>query len=60
MNHARKWLQDRAYPLHVVAFLLMLISPLLMYLAAQQGATTWIYPPLALFILANLLELCIP
>ena len=60
MNPARKWLQDRAYAAHVAAFLMMLVAPLLMYLAARHAITAWIYPPLALFILANLLELCIP
>ena len=59
MSTARKWLQDHAYPTHVTAFLLMLVAPPLMYLAAQHNPA-WIYPPLALFILANLLELLIP
>jgi hypothetical protein len=57
MKHAQNWLGERRYPLHVIAFLLMLASPLLMFLAAQRGATAWIYPPLALFTFANLLEL---
>jgi len=60
MRTLRNWLSSRRYPLHVTAFLLMLASPPLMFLAAQRGATAWIYPPLALFIIANLLELFIP
>ena len=60
MKHTQNWLGEHRYPLHVTAFLLMLASPLLMFLAAQRGATTWICPPLALFIFANLLELLIP
>ena len=60
MNPRRKWLQDRAFAVHATAFLLMLAAPPLMYLAAEQGATAWIYPSLVLFIFANLLELCIP
>jgi hypothetical protein len=60
MHPTRKWLKDHAYPAHLIAFLLMLLSPLLMVLAAQHAAPAWIYPPLALFILANLLELFIP
>jgi hypothetical protein len=60
MDHARSWLQQHSYPLHLTVFLLMLASPALMFLAAQHGHTAWIYPPLALFILANLLELFIP
>lgn len=60
MYPARKWLRSHAYALHSAAFLAMLAAPPLMFLAAQRGAANWIYPPLALFILANLLELCIP
>jgi len=60
MHPAQNWLQGHRYALHVTAFLLMLTSPPLMFLAAQRGLTAWIYPPLALFIFANLLELSIP
>ncbi|OGO37156.1 MAG: hypothetical protein A2W35_00025 [Chloroflexi bacterium RBG_16_57_11] len=60
MKHAQTWLRRYAFPFHVTAFLLMLTSPTIMVLAAQRGTTSWIYPPLALFIFANLLELFIP
>jgi len=60
MSPLRLWLSSRSYALHLTAFLLMLVSPPLMFLAAQRGLTAWIYPPLALFIFANLLELFIP
>lgn len=60
MSPGRKWLQDHAYAAHVTAFLIMLAAPVLMFAAAQRAAPEWIYPPLALFILANLLELFIP
>jgi hypothetical protein len=64
MNLTRKWLQPYAYAAHVAAFLIMLVTPVWMYIAVQQAtaaqrAEAWIYPPLALFILANLLELLI-
>lgn len=38
----------------------MLATPVWMYLAVQHAAPGWIYPPLALFVIANLLELSIP
>jgi hypothetical protein len=72
MNRAQRWLKAHAYAAHVAAFLIMLAAPVWMYLAAQHAiaaqhatpappaASAWIYPPLALFILANLLELFIP
>lgn len=60
MKPARKWLQGHTYAAHVTAFLAMLAAPALMALAAQQAAPGWIYPPLALFVIANLLELSIP
>jgi hypothetical protein len=59
MTHARSWLQGHAFAAHVTALLLMLAAPPLMLLAALHAAPAWIYPPLALFILANLLELFI-
>jgi len=60
MNPGRKWLKDHAYAAHVVAFSIMLAAPILMFLAAQRAMPAWIYPPLALFVSANLLELFIP
>jgi hypothetical protein len=60
MNTGRKWLRDHAYAAHVAAFSMMLAAPVFMYWAAQHAAAGWIYPPLALFVLANLLELFIP
>jgi len=55
MDFARRWLHD-APSCHVVAFLLMLAAPPLMFLAAQHALPLDL-PPLALFIFANLLEL---
>jgi hypothetical protein len=72
MNRAQRWLKAHAYAAHVAAFLIMLAAPVWMFwaaqhataaqhaIAAQHAAPGWIYPPLALFVLANLLELFIP
>jgi hypothetical protein len=66
MNRAQRWLKAHAYAAHVTAFLIMLAAPVWMFLAAQHATAAqraepvWVYPPLALFILANLLELLIP
>jgi hypothetical protein len=60
MNPVRKWLQAHAFAAHVTALLIMLAAPVWMFAAAQRAGSAWIYPPLALFILANLLELSIP
>jgi hypothetical protein len=60
MDSLHHCLRQRAYAANLTAFLIMLILPVLMALAAQRGLTACIYPPLALFIFANLLELFIP
>jgi hypothetical protein len=52
-----KWLQTHKFQAHTLAFLLIALPPIPMYLAVQGGATGWIWPLLALVISGNLLEL---
>ena len=52
-----KWLQTHKFQAHTLAFLLIALPPIPMYIAVQRGATSWIWPLLAPVILGNLLEL---
>jgi hypothetical protein len=54
-----KWLQQRTNSVYMVSFLLMIVSPALMYLALKGGQPAWVYFPLAVFILANILLLLV-
>jgi hypothetical protein len=52
-----KWLQTHKFQAHTLAFLMIALPPIPMYIAVQRGATSWIWPLLAPVILGNLLEL---
>jgi hypothetical protein len=54
-----KWLQQRNNTVYMVSFLMMIVSPILMYCAVKGGQPAWIYFPLAVFILANILLLLV-
>jgi len=54
-----KWLQQRNNTVYMVSFLMMIVSPILMYFAVKGGQPAWIYFPLAVFILANILLLLV-
>ena len=51
------WLQKRTNTVYMVSFLLMLLSPILMYFAMQAGQSGWVYFLLAVFIFGNVLLL---
>ena len=51
------WLRGHKFEAHLIAFLLMVLPPIPLYLAARSGAETWIYILLAPVVLGNLLEL---
>ena len=53
------WMQKRTNKVHMVSFLLMLLSPVPMYFALQGGQPGWAYFLLALFILGNVLLLLV-
>ena len=50
-------LHTHRYTAHLVAFLLMILSPLPMFYFAQHGAIGWVWVLLAIFILGNLVAL---
>jgi hypothetical protein len=50
-----KWLRKNTFRVHLVAFLLMIIPPALLYLAAETGATGAIWLLLAMVITGNIL-----
>jgi len=59
----RKWIErlaENKYKLYVLAFLMMVIPPLPMYYAAQQGFIALIWVLLGVVILANFLVLLMP
>lgn len=59
MDAVRNWFRKHVYETHVIAFLLMVIPPVPLYLAAQQQATAWIWPLLGLVVLGNILALLV-
>lgn len=54
-----RWLQSRSNTVQLISFLLMILSPIPMYLAVQSGQSGWLYLLLALFILGNVLVLLV-
>lgn len=48
-----------AFETHTAALLLMLLPAVPLYLAAQQGATGWIWPLIGIIVLGNLLVLAV-
>jgi hypothetical protein len=50
-----KKLREQTFKIHLTAFLLMILPPLPMYLAAQSGNTVWLFVLLGLVILGNFL-----
>jgi hypothetical protein len=54
-----KWLRKNTFKVHLVAFLLMIIPPALLYFAAERGDPDLIWPLLGLIIAGNLLVLLV-
>ena len=54
-----EWLRTHPFEAHSIVFLLMIIPPIGLYWAVQNGAMTWVYVLLLPIILANLIELTI-
>jgi hypothetical protein len=57
MSSLRDWLTKHQFLRHGLAFSLMVLAPVPMALAAQQGAVAWVWIFLGVFIFANLLAL---
>jgi hypothetical protein len=54
-----EWLRTHPFEAHGTAFLLMILPPIGLYWAVQNGAMIWVYLLLVPIILANLIELAI-
>ena len=57
MAALRDWLRKSRFQVYGIAFVLMVLAPVPMVLAAQSGAVAWIWIFFSLFIFANLLVL---
>lgn len=55
MRHFRSRLGRNKFELHLIAFLMMVISPVGMYFAAQGNASAWICILIGVVVVANLL-----
>lgn len=60
MSNFKEHLRKRKFELHLTALLLMLLPPIPMYFAAQNGAMTLIWILSGIVILGNLLAIVIP
>jgi len=56
----RHWLHQRRFQAHLLAFALMILPPLPLYFAAQQGANLWIWLLIGLVVIGNLLAIGVP
>ena len=57
MNEFVQRLSDRKYRVHQIAFALIVLPSILMYFAAQQNASGWIWFLLGFIVFGNLLAL---
>ncbi len=53
LSDLRNWLQKYTFNIHTLAFLLMMLSSLGLYFAAQADAIGWIWSLIALFAACN-------
>ncbi len=60
MENIKQSLRENKFKLHVTALLMMLIPPIPMYLAAQNGAVAWIWFLLGVVVLGNLIVIIVP
>jgi hypothetical protein len=52
-----RWIQKNIYPVHTLAFVLMILASLGMYAAAEKGSPAGMWALMAVFVAANLLAL---
>lgn len=55
MQNLIHWLSAHKFRAHLSAFILMILTPVALYFAAQSDALEWIWGLLAVVILANVL-----
>ena len=55
MKKFQSWLDRHKFAAHLAAFIVMVVAPVAMYLAARNGAEGAIWALLGLVVLANLL-----
>ena len=60
MENIKQSLRENKFKLHVTALLMMLIQPIPMYLAAQNGAAAWIWLLIGVVVLGNLIVIIVP
>ena len=59
MRKMIEWLRTNKYESYLLAFALMVLPPIPMYIAAQQGASGWIWSLIGLIIIGNLIALVV-
>lgn len=57
MSNRLEWLSEHKFGVHLAAFLLMILLPVGMYMAAQRDATNWIWALLGLIVAGNFLTI---
>ncbi len=57
MTRGLNWLSDHKFKVHLLAFALMVLPPVPMYMAAQRDAAGWIWFLLGFVVAGNLLVL---
>jgi hypothetical protein len=60
MDNLKQSLKENKFKLHLTALLMMLIPPIAMYWAAQNGAPGLIWLLLGIIILGNLIVIIVP
>lgn len=60
MTLLRNWLNVHKFQTLALAFGLMIVTPILMFIAAQDQAVVWIWVLVVLFAVGNLLALSVP
>ena len=60
MDNLGKWLNQRKFAVHLAAFLLMVLPPVGLYFAAEQGTLLEIYSLLGMVVVGNLLAMSVP
>jgi hypothetical protein len=60
MRRFQSWLSQNKFEVHLITFIMMVMAPIGMYFAAQGVALGWIWVPLSVVILANLLVVIVP
>lgn len=59
MRTFQQFLSAHKFQAHLLAFVLMVLPPIGMYLAAENGALVWIWGLLAVVVLGNLLAIAV-